>query len=54
VSPILAWFLDGDFDGRCFCITQAFFPDQNAWGKIVKALGSSEDAETFEKLKGTT
>jgi adenine-specific DNA-methyltransferase len=37
-----------------FCITQAFFPDQNAWEKIAKALGSAADTEAFEKLKGTT
>ena len=48
-----AWFLDSDFDGRCFCITQAFFPDQNAWEKIAKALGSSADPEAFAALKGT-
>jgi adenine-specific DNA-methyltransferase len=52
-DKVAAWFLDGDFDGRCFCITQAFFPDQNAWEKIAKALGSSADPEAFEKLKGT-
>ncbi len=52
-EKVAAWFLDGDFDGRCFCITQAFFPDQNAWDKIAKALGSSADAEAFERLKGT-
>ena len=48
-----AWFLDSDYDGRCFCITQAFFPDQDAWEKIAKALGSSADAEAFEKFSGT-
>jgi adenine-specific DNA-methyltransferase len=53
-DKVAAWFLDSDFDGRCFCITQAFFPDQNAWDKIAKALGSSADPEAFEKLKGTT
>ncbi len=52
-DKVAAWFLDGDFDGRCFCITQAFFPDQNAWEKIAKALGSSADAEAFERLNGT-
>ena len=32
-----AWFLDSDYDSRCFCITQAFFPRQDAWEKIAKA-----------------
>jgi adenine-specific DNA-methyltransferase len=52
-DKVAAWFLDSDFDGRCFCITQAFFPDQNAWDKIAKALGSSADPEAFAALKGT-
>jgi len=53
-AKVAAWFLDSDFDGRCFCITQAFFPDQDAWDKIAKALGSSADPEAFEAFKGTT
>jgi adenine-specific DNA-methyltransferase len=52
-EKVAAWFLDSDFDGRCFCITQAFFPDQNAWEKIAKALGSSADADAFGALSGT-
>jgi adenine-specific DNA-methyltransferase len=52
-DKVAAWFLDSDFDGRCFCITQAFFPDQNAWQKIAKALGNSADPEAFEAFKGT-
>jgi len=52
-EKVAAWFLDSDYDGRCFCITQAFFPDQDAWEKIAKALGSSADAEAFEKFAGT-
>jgi adenine-specific DNA-methyltransferase len=52
-NKVAAWFLDSDYDGRCFCITQAFFPNQNAWDKIAKALGSSADAEAFEAYNGT-
>ena len=37
-----AWFLDGDYDGATFCITQAFFPDRDAWEKIARALKTSE------------
>ncbi len=25
-GKVAAWFLDSDYDGRTFCITQAFFP----------------------------
>lgn len=52
-AKVAAWFLDSDFDGRCFATTQAFFPDQDAWEKIAKALGSSADADAFEAFKGT-
>ena len=52
-DKVAAWFLDSDYDGRCFCITQAFFPDQNAWDKIAKSLGSQADPEAFAALNGT-
>ena len=52
VDKVAAWFLDSDYDGRCFCITQAFFPNQNAWHKIARALDSSADAEAFAAYKG--
>lgn len=53
-DKIEAWFLDSDFDGRCFCVTQAFFPHADGWGKIAKALGSNADLDVFEAFKGTT
>lgn len=53
-SKVAAWFLDSDYDGRCFCITQAFFPNQNAWEKIQKALKTSADPRAFNAFKGTT
>jgi adenine-specific DNA-methyltransferase len=53
-DKVAAWFLDSDFDGRCFCISQAFFPNQDAWEKIAKALGSAADMDAFEAFKGTT
>lgn len=52
-DKVAAWFLDQDFDGRTFCITQAFFPDQDAWEKLAKALKGSADPEAFEAFKGT-
>ncbi len=52
-DKVAAWFLDSDYDGRCFCVTQAFFPDQNAWEKIAKSLGSQADPEAFEAFAGT-
>lgn len=52
-DKVAAWFLDSDFDGRTFCITQAFFPNQDAWGKIARALKSDIDESAFETFKGT-
>jgi adenine-specific DNA-methyltransferase len=52
-EKVAAWFLDSDFDGRTFCITQAFFPDRNAWDKLSKALADVVDPGRFEALSGT-
>jgi adenine-specific DNA-methyltransferase len=51
---IAGWFLDSDYDGRAFCICQAFFPDKTKWEKLAKALGSSGaiDESAFERLSG--
>lgn len=53
-GQVAAWFLDSDYDGACFCITQAFFPDAKAWDKLSKALNGVVDAERFAALSGTT
>jgi adenine-specific DNA-methyltransferase len=52
-DKVAAWFLDSDYDGHTFCITQAFFPDKSAWEKIGKALKGVIDEERFEALSGT-
>jgi adenine-specific DNA-methyltransferase len=52
-EKVAAWFLDSDYDGRCFCVCQAFFPDKSAWEKLGKALGSTLDFDAFVKLSGT-
>ena len=52
-DKVAAWFLDSDYDGRTFCITQAFFPDKKAWTKIARALKGVIDTERFEKFSGT-
>jgi adenine-specific DNA-methyltransferase len=55
-DKVAAWFLDSDYDGWTFCITQAFFPDRTAWDKLYRALngpGGVIDAERFEALSGT-
>ena len=52
-DQVAAWFLDSDYDGRTFCITQAFFPDKKAWDKIARALKGVIDTDRFEKFSGT-
>jgi adenine-specific DNA-methyltransferase len=52
-AKVAAWFVDGDYDGRTFCITQAFFPDRSAWDKLSKALAGVVDPERFEMFSGT-
>ena len=52
-DKIAAWFIDSDYDGRTFCITQAFFPDKFAWDKIARDLKGVIDEEQFEKFSGT-
>jgi adenine-specific DNA-methyltransferase len=53
-EDVAAWFLDQDYDGYTFCISQAFFPsDSGAWEKLERALKGSLDPEKFEALRGT-
>jgi adenine-specific DNA-methyltransferase len=52
-DKVAAWFLDRDFDGRTFCITQAFFPDKKAWVKLAAALKGTVADGAFEELSGT-
>ena len=52
-DKVAAWFVDSDYDGRTFCITQAFFPDKKAWDKIARDLKGVIDAESFETFSGT-
>ncbi|MYF99677.1 site-specific DNA-methyltransferase [Candidatus Poribacteria bacterium] len=52
-DKVAAWFIDSDYDGRTFCITQAFFPDKNAWSKIARDLKGVIDTESFETFSGT-
>ncbi|MCI1278564.1 MAG: site-specific DNA-methyltransferase [Nitrospira sp.] len=51
---IAAWFLDTDYDGRTFCICQAFFPDKSKWTKLAKALSDTDviEEDAFEALSG--
>ena len=52
-DKVAAWFLDTNYDGRTFCITQAFFPKKSTWKKLSKALKGVVAPDAFEKLSGT-
>ena len=52
-AKVAAWFLDTDYDGRCFCVCQAFFPDKSAWEKLAKALSSTLDRRHLPSSAGT-
>lgn len=55
-DKVAAWFIDSDYDGWTFCITQAFFPDRSAWDKLSRALngpGGVIDEDRFAALSGT-
>jgi adenine-specific DNA-methyltransferase len=46
-DKVVAWFLDSDYDGRTFCVTQAFFSDKSAWDKLARALKGMVDEVAF-------
>jgi adenine-specific DNA-methyltransferase len=50
-----AIFVDHDYDGKSFCVSQALFPGggANAWEKLQKALKGSIDEEKFAQLRTT-
>ena len=49
-DKVAAWFVDSDYDGRTFCITQAFFPHESAWGKLKSALKGTIEEDAFKAL----
>lgn len=52
-GKVAAWFIDCDYDGRTFCVSQAFFPDSTAWDNIAKSLKSTIDPERFSAFSST-
>lgn len=52
-KDVAAWFLDSDYDGKTFFVTQAFFPDKTAWDKLARALKSVVDPEHFAAFSST-
>ena len=52
-EKVAAWFLDSDYDGRCFCVCQAFFPRTGAWENIKRALKGTYEETVWDHLAGT-
>ncbi len=51
-EKVAAWFIDTDYDGKVFCVCQAFFPDKSAWEKLQRALKATIAEEEWAKLAG--
>jgi adenine-specific DNA-methyltransferase len=47
-----AWFLDTDYNGLCFHVSQAFFPRTAAWDDLKRALRGTYDDTVWEHLAG--
>lgn len=52
-ADVPAWFLDADYNGRVFHVTQAFFPRTGAWDSLKKALKGDYDEAVWDHLAGT-
>jgi adenine-specific DNA-methyltransferase len=53
-DDVPAWFVDTDYNGLCFHVTQAFFPRTGAWNDLRKALKGDYDESVWDHLAGTT
>lgn len=49
-DKVAAWFLDTDYDGKVFCVCQAFFPDKSAWEKLKRALKATITEDKWVEL----
>ena len=52
-DDVPAWFLDTDYNGLCFHVSQAFFPRTSAWEGLKKALKADYEATVWDHLAGT-
>ncbi len=52
-NDVPAWFLDTDYNGLCFHVSQAFFPRTSAWDNLKKALKGQFDETVWDHLAGT-
>ena len=52
-DEVPAWFLDTDYNGLCFHVSQAFFPKTGAWEHLKKALRAEYEEGVWDHLAGT-
>jgi adenine-specific DNA-methyltransferase len=52
-DDVPAWFLDTDYNGLCFHVSQAFFPRTSAWDNLKKALKATYEESVWDHLSGT-
>ena len=52
-DKVPAWFLDTDYNGLCFHVSQAFFPRTAAWDSLKRALKGTYDDSVWDHLAGT-
>ncbi|KAA0225180.1 site-specific DNA-methyltransferase [candidate division KSB1 bacterium] len=52
-NDVPAWFLDVDYNGMCFHVSQAFFPRTSAWDSLKRALKTTYDNSVWDHLSGT-
>jgi len=53
-NDVPAWFLDSDYNGLCFHVTQAFFPRTAAWDDLKRSLKGQYEDSVWDHLAGTT
>jgi adenine-specific DNA-methyltransferase len=51
-EDVPAWFLDTDYNGLCFHVSQAFFPRTSAWDNLKKALKGEYEESVWDHLAG--
>lgn len=52
-DKVPAWFLDTDYNGLCFHVSQAFFPRTAAWDSLKRALKGIYEESVWDHLAGT-
>jgi adenine-specific DNA-methyltransferase len=52
-DDVPAWFLDTDYNGLSFHVSQAFFPRTSAWDNLKRALRSTHEDSVWDHLAGT-